>query len=222
MTTEFEQILFLAAESISGQEYQGNLVEDIGLLKEKAKEQGINYMIMSSLVKRKLATDAEELMIMSAVATNIKRRAFIENIIKILQSEGVQCLLLKGDAVSRLYYEQDVRISSDTDILIKPEDEKKTSMILEKTGFEVESRSKNGHHFKAYHKLGGMLEIHIALYQKSVEDIIFKNKLRYNQKCYVMPNGIETLGITDGIIYITSHFIKHFIKAGAGIRQMAD
>ena len=222
MSEDFEAMLRILKPAISGGDFELPEKNDYTESLKKAKEQGVYYMALFGLENMGKLTDAERNELFSAAAKNIRRNAFIEKLILKLEEGGVRCTLLKGMTVARFYSEPDVRISADTDILIPKNDEKRVSDILKKWGFEVEGRSRNDHHFRAYHKIGGIIEFHILLYQQSANDIFFKNKIYYNEERLEIKSGIYAMGLTDGLFSIVTHFIKHFLKSGAGIRQISD
>ena len=128
------------------------------------------------------------------------------------------------DEVSELVKEVD-RISSDTDILINQKDEKKLSAFLKSKGYDVKKRDKNDHHMKATHPIGGLLEVHVALNDELFDRLAFNDKVNYDEPYETITlgkNTIHTLGINDNLMYLTAHYIRHFLNGGSSIRQMMD
>ncbi|MDP4132482.1 MAG: nucleotidyltransferase family protein [Bacillota bacterium] len=156
------------------------------------------------------------------IAKNVRKTAFTEEIIFKMEEQGIKCCLLKGTAVADFYKYPETRISGDTDIFIKKENEKKAVLLLQECGYTVFSRTKNLHCFEAEHPIGGKLEVHVVLNPKDIDDIFFNKKVSYTEDFIIMENEISTLGVNDGLLYLTAHFIKHFVKAGAGVRQIMD
>lgn len=224
MTKTFENMLYLFGANANRAELC--TIEDIDsdAIRQYAVEQGIWTMVYPELakicdVKR---YQAEFLM---AVSAGVTRKEFTLNIIKKLEENGIKCCLLKGAAVCGLYADPECRISSDTDILIDPKDEKKLSKLLREYGYEVENRGVNDHHLKARHSVGGLFEAHIMLYSHTTSGILFNGLEMYGEPWDTSNiNGYDynVLGVNDGLMYLTAHYIKHLINSGGGVRQMMD
>jgi len=166
----------------------------------------------------------KEILIQAMHAT--QRNAAVSHAIQALEQKNIQCCVLKGEVVAELYFNPICRISSDTDLLIDTNLEKKAVTTLKQCGFEVESRSPTSHHVRCYHPLAGLIELHLHLYDELFEDVWFDKRISniesYRQIKTSQGNFITTLGINDGLILITLHLIKHFLIGGVGIRQLMD
>lgn len=156
------------------------------------------------------------------IARNIQRVEFNKNIIKGLQNEGVESCTLKGTTVARLYNMPEARISSDTDIIINPKLENKAIAFLERNGYTIKPYDKYDHHIKATHKIGGLLEVHVAYHSVHTKDMLLDGEIEYNEEYRTLDDGTVTQGINDGLLYLTFHIVKHFINDCMGIRQIMD
>ena len=224
MTQDFENMLYLFGAGARGIEIKLDGKPNIESIRKLAIEQGIWTVIFPELDK---ICDVSKYQseFFATVSSGIRRKEFTLGIIKKLEAAGIKCCLLKGAAVGGLYADPERRISSDTDILINPYDEEKLRQILTENGYTVEIRAKNDHHLKAYHKIGGLLEAHVMLHSKTTSQILFDGLEIYNEQWRkININGQEfyTLGINDGLIYLTAHYIKHLVNSGGGVRQMMD
>lgn len=156
------------------------------------------------------------------VAKNIQKIEFNKRIADNLKNMGIECCQLKGTVLARLYHTPEVRISSDTDILIKRSDRKKVTDYLTSQGFDVEKYEKKDHHIKARHPVGGLLEVHVAFHSHQTKDVVFAGKAEYKEPYIELPDGVVTLSINDNLLFITCHLIKHLINDCVGIRQIMD
>lgn len=224
MTKSFEQLLYLFGAASLGREVVIDDEMNIEEIRRYAIEQGIWTVIFKELEKYcDMSRYKNEFF--SIVVKSMTKTEHNSLIIKRLEENGVECCLMKGIAVARLYHDPDCRVSSDTDILIDPADEKKSIKILSENGYTIEQRTANDHHYKAYHPVGGLLEVHVRLYGHITEEVIFNGMKFYSEPyCEIDINGnsYKTLGINDGLMYLTAHFIKHLINSGGGVRQMMD
>ncbi len=224
MTEHFKNMLYLFGANAQGIDAHIDGELNIEKIRKLAIEQGIWTLVYPELSK---LCDAKKyhMEFFSMVSKGIAKKEFTLKILKKLEEAGVSCCLLKGASVSELYNDSECRISGDTDILINPEDEEKLKKVLLESGYVVEDRSKNDHHLKAYHKTGGLLEAHVRLYSETTEKILFNGLNMYGEAWVKRDiNGAEynVLGINDGLMYLTAHYIKHLVNEGGGVRQMMD
>ena len=231
MTGDFRNMLYLFGCGALGKEADKETCVNLKRIRELAISQNIWPVVYSAV--RPLIEKGEVLLppdVYSAlektnfsnIAINIQKTEYTKEILKKLSESGIELCVLKGTTLSRLYAQPETRISSDTDILIKREDEARTSEFLKNNGYDVEEREAHEHHFCAKHKIGGVLEVHVDLIQRSVSDMAFYNKVEYNEPYITVENNIKELGINDGLTYNAAHFIKHFVKKGAGVRHIMD
>lgn len=225
MTQDFEAMLYLFGKGAVGGNISVPTREfDAARIRKLAIEQGIWTIVYPALTDYCDLTEYQN-EFFRTVSKGITRNDFTLNIIKQLEAAGITVCLLKGVTVSRLYNDPDCRISGDTDILINPRDVEKTVSVLLDLGYEMEKYTRNSHHLKARHPIGGLLEIHISLYRSTDEQIVFNGLKLYEEpytKLDINGYTVKTLGINDGLMYLTAHFIKHLVKKGSGIRQVMD
>lgn len=137
----------------------------------------------------------------------------------------MRCCIMKGAVVAELYEQPECRISGDTDIYINPDDEDKAVEILKENGYSISERTKNDHHLKARHPIGGLFEVHVRVYSKISEDIVFGGQITYSDKydkITINGNEYHVMSVDDELMYLTAHYIKHLVNGGCGIRQVMD
>ena len=224
MTPQFETMLALFGGGATGNVNANPGDIDVDAVVSFANSQGVWTVVYPALSK---VCDASKYHIafLKTVSDSIRRNEFTLNIIKKIEDAGIYVCILKGVVAASAYANPDCRISSDTDILINPKDEKKIAKLLTENGYTVDKRRKNDHHMKATHPIGGLLEAHVSLYSKTTEKILFNSKKMYTEPWIDVEIGgktVRTLGINDHLNYLTAHYIKHFVTGGASIRQMMD
>lgn len=227
MTQEFKDMLYLLGSAVNNLNLKIDHEINIEKIRNLSVEQGVWTLIYPELEKY-----CNELMYLKykpeflyMVAEAIRRNEFQLKILQKIKTMGINFCILKGISAATCYPNPDYRISSDTDILINSDDEKKITEFLKENDYKIKPREKNDHHAKAYHPIGGLLEIHVRLYSIPTEKIIFNNLDLYTENYRLQKFGeynLYTLGINDELIYLTAHYLKHFINEGGGIRQMLD
>ncbi len=235
MSKEFTDTLYLFKCGMRNTEPQDDRDYNIKKIYSISKSQGIWDTVFLSVIKlyEKNACIIEEeiykklkMEFMVKCTSYSKRLVFIHNVIKMLEANGIECCLLKGEAVSKYYATPLSRISSDADILIDTSKTEECLSLLAKQGFEIEKEHYGSHQIRCYHKIGGLIEIHIGMYGEKTDEVIFNREVSYDERYVTFEafdkTKLKTLGYTDNAMFLILHFLKHFIAEGAGIRQLAD
>ena len=224
MTHDFENMLHLFGANATGNTVHIDEQLNIEQIRKYSLEQGIWPMVYPELAK--LADVSKyQLECFSMITKGIAQKEYTLGVIRKLEEEGIKCCLLKGATISHLYADPECRISGDTDILIDPKDEKHLVRLLKVMGYDVEPRGRTDHHLQAYHKRGGLLEAHVMLYSHPTTKILFNGLKMYNEpwtKLEIDGYKYNVLGLNDGLMYLTAHYIKHLVNSGGGVRQMMD
>ena len=227
MDTSFENMLYLFGNGATGCNITVPDTEniDVGAIRKYAIEQNVWAIIYKPLSKLCNVSRYETEVIVSVVQ-GIRQREFQLEMIRKLEKAGICCCIIKGMSVAMLYKDPDCRLSGDVDVLIDYKDEEKALELLKQNGYNITNmRGKNSHHSVAKHQIGGTLELHTELYSYIYKNIIFNGLELYNEpQRFIDIDGksYRTLGINDGLMYLTAHYIKHFINCGGGVRQMMD
>ena len=156
-----------------------------------------------------------------------RRKIYVKSLIEKFNRENINYCILKGETLSILYAEPESRISSDVDILVSDKEEFiKAKEILMKEGFLIINEMASSHQLEFIHKIYGTIELHSDICDGIAKKIWFENKIAFNEPYITVKDksGYEykSLSATDGGVYVTFHFIKHFLSHGCGIRQMLD
>ncbi len=231
MSKDFINMMYLFGAAATGKDTDIKHCENLSKIRDYALSQEV-WDVVYSGVREKIASGEItvptevylrlEKTFMSNVAMNIRRVEFNIETLRKLEESGIKSCVLKGITVARLYSMPEARISSDMDILIEENQEQRVFEILTELGYECENRAKHDHHMKARHKIGGLLEVHIALHSVPTNDIILDDEIRYNEEFRLVDDGIYSLGVNDALIYLSAHLIKHLINDATGVRQMMD
>ncbi len=158
----------------------------------------------------------------------MRKKSYLLEALKTFSNHDVPIILLKGPIIAELYPVPSARISVDSDIFIKVEDEECVRGILTKElSYEAEINPSEEHvltyYLKDYH-----IEVHSSLWEDdhgerydrlssigidSFEDIEM-----------IEVNGISTraMTVTNTLVYLFYHMVKHFMIKGMGIRYLSD
>lgn len=235
MTQAFLDMMYLFSCSVTGKPLEKTCEADFKEIYARAVEQGVMHNVYESakaLYDNGMLNIEEDWfnivknISVKSVLMNIQRNYVIHKLFEELEKNKVKYCLLKGEALAQFYHNPELRISGDTDIFVVEEDKDKALKTIEAFGFEVDPHIAISHHIEANHPIGGKLEIHFSLYEKMFEDVWFDNKVLVQEEYRKIQtkDGSEicTLGITDGLIFTTMHYTKHFLVGGVGIRQLMD
>lgn len=235
MTKDFYDFLYLYGCAVSGsmpKEDDYNL-EELFKIAKQHEVWAILFLAVKKLYnEKKLSQKYAGIFpvlnkkFISEIAFNMKKTDGAYKLCDILEKNGIECCILKGDSAAVYYDVPESRISSDIDILINEKDENKAMEILSNSGCEVLKREKKDHHFQAIYDGKYVMEVHITLYGKVTQEVILQNKVSYGGELqpFKLKNGrtLKTLSLYDNLVFLTAHFIKHFMYTGVGIRQISD
>lgn len=233
MTCEFEYLLYLLGCAV--QEKKAHAPEypiDWNHLFELAKEQTV-YPLVLYILKRQPELYGEvhedwvkrELRVL--LLSEMLRREASTDLLNALEMSGIVPVVLKGYSLSHLYPEPVVRQSADLDIYVGLEDEKKAQEVLHLCGVQVKERAEDAQEAVCYFEPVGCIELHAWLMGKDDRTAWMGDNpsgITQSFKTVVIENGnhIHALGDDDNMLFLTLHFIKHFVKYGANLRNLLD
>lgn len=197
-----------------------------------AKQQAVTGVICCALRRAEFCPAAIRLQCrknaVSIAMLNKERTEAVMQTLKLLKAEGLHPAVIKGYDVARFYAIPESRTSADTDLLLPPEEEQKAYAVLEANGFRTTARKKGAHHGKASRSDTGTLELHAKLWSDRTGQTLFgKNaeKILRPETTVTVPfrdGEIDVLCAQNAMLFLSAHFVRHFIEPGAGLRQAYD
>lgn len=226
MTAEFELVMQLMAAASKGTPVTLSAENvDWEEVFQLAEQQKILPLICCAVKKYELHSCPS---VLPVVLAQCARTGSVIALLEEMEAAGITACVVKGFAAGRNYAAPEYRISGDTDILVKPEEEERVCAFLKEHGFSVRPRWEHGHHSVAVHPRMGIVEVHTRLYDELIQEVWFDgidpNVLlcEPRQKIWTPDGAYWTLGPTDHAIYMALHMIKHFIISGNSLRMMMD
>lgn len=228
MTVEFRRLAEILKFAVFGTQSKTVTPADMEKVCEVALRQGVFPLLYGTLddeTKRALDPKWEQ-MFFRAMVKNEQKMAALSGVIKRLEKEEIPYCILKGYTVAKDYHLSGLRLSGDIDLYVEPAYEKRASDLLESLGFEVESRPEGKQDFKASSPAVGLVEVHVQLYAEVFSNAVLKNQFGITEDFVDMQINdfltVKALGPNDMLDFLTTHFIKHFVREGSGIRQVTD
>lgn len=235
MTKNFSDLVTLLSCAITGNDTVEASGFCFGEIYSLAKAQQIHTIIFPVIrnlkEKQKITIDeglykAWEGAFFKLVGFSIQRNQYIGELIKRLDELGIKNCILKGQALCELYPVPDGRVSSDVDLFIHDKEKIPTVLdMLAKDGFRIGGILEDSHQIECRHTRYGLIEIHTDIYDDIAKNVWFENSIVLSSDFIKRTDGngfYYTLPITDGAIYVTVHFLKHFLSHGCGVRQLTD
>ena len=148
----------------------------------------------------------------------------MEELQELFESRKLFMLPLKGYVIKSLYPAPGMRYMSDTDILIQEKQVPQVKKLFEELGYHSNQSNEDGTTDFYTSPAGMQYEVHKNLEPEGVrpEDRAFLKKLL---SCGIPLKGkqyILRLPEEEHYVYLLSHFIKHFLGKGIGVRQVMD
>jgi hypothetical protein len=148
-----------------------------------------------------------------------------DELISLLESNGISCVILKGAAAAMAYPYPTLRTMGDVDFLVKRCDLDRAAEVIEANGYSLEHEKTYCNHHYAYLKNKISFELHwlvpcvsehdeerIALFEEGID-----NREWHEIEGYRFP-VLPTL--LNGIVLL--FHINHHLRSGIGLRQIVD
>lgn len=139
---------------------------------------------------------------------------------KIFQENGIEYMLLKGASLKSLYPYSEMRSMGDLDVLIRLGQYDKIRKLLLQNGFD--EGQETDHELIWHKKPYTQFELHKHLIPSYNDDYYayFGNGWKLAEKTD-LP-GKYAMSLENTLIYIFTHFAKHYRDGGIGIRHLVD
>lgn len=209
---------------------------DFGEIYRLAEEQSVVGLVAAGLEHVKDVTPPQSVALTFAGSTlQLERRnkamnAFIANVMDQMRQQGIYTILVKGQGVAQCYERPLWRSSGDVDFFLSEENFLKARDYLRPlvaNGFDPsneDARNINAQlsqwdielHGNLFCGLSQRMDSSIDEVQKN---IIFDGQVRswMNERTQVFLPSAD-----NDVIFIFTHFLKHFYKGGLGLRQICD
>ncbi len=235
-TCYYDTILLFAAgmKGILPTEEKEYSSEDVAKIEKTARMQGVwpvVFAVLKKLSERGKVNVPATTMAKWQMELNLKVMEYTlrqEAMYAFLEKElsFANPVMLKGDLMSDLYANPELRFSGDTDLLIHPKDEKAVLDAFRKAGGEYQPRGENNNQAVCVHPKAGKFEVHIALDTREVTEVWYNN-LDFGaeeKRNVTLRNGhtVLALGVTDGAINMVLHFLKHLISGISHLKMLGD
>lgn len=161
--------------------------------------------------------------------TNARMNRFIGELFEKLREAGISAVLVKGQGIAQCYARPLWRACGDVDLLLDAENYERAKAFLSGIASKVEQEGTEVKHLAMFFgswevELHGTLRGGVSkrmdqMIDKVQEDTCLKGHVRHWNN-----GGVEIpLPAADNdIIFIFTHFLKHFFKGGIGLRQICD
>ena len=220
MTKSFIDMMKLLSLGARGEKIENKADLDIPAIKKLARSQGIWPTVYSAL-----SEITPEVFQMAALKT-IRQTAVYKLVKELKEEKNITCCFLKGEILDDMYHDPGIRMTADSDLLIDPKHEREVIKLLKSKGYLIHERQKTSNELQTVHPKIGLVEFHTDLDNKQMREVWFNNKFREPEKfrIHTSKSDIEylTLSETDGLIFVTLHFIKHLISGVASVKMMMD
>ncbi len=155
----------------------------------------------------------------SVLVDEWQRRA-LKQMFDAFEANGIDYMPVKGVLIKHIYPKPDMRLMGDADILIKMEQYDQIRKIMEQLGYAFKVETSN-------ELVWDHPNLHVELHRYLVPDYNV-DFARYYRDCWRLgrpvAEGVCRYEMTDEnhMIYLFTHFAKHYRNGGIGVRHMLD
>lgn len=152
-------------------------------------------------------------------------------VVNALRENGIESVLLKGQALARNYPQPDLRQCGDIDLYVGCENSLRTYEVLAPLAVSIEDKSlaDSGKHYDVIMERGVKVEVHRytdihvsprlkKIYQEASDKGTSENIVPID----FAGTTVYTLADDFNTFYIFNHLFQHFMVSGIGLRQFCD
>ncbi len=225
MTEHQSALVLLIKSALTGESYElpkdFDLAEVLGI----AKCHGVDVMayygaILCGVNKNTEVMREESKCVYQGILISEKQMEAIRQIMDAFEAHGVIHMPLKGALLKSLYPHAEMRRMGDADILINCDQYEIIRDIMKELGYEEKYES---NHELVWEKVPVNIELHKYLIPSYNKD--YFQYYGDGWKLAVPMDGYSfrcKMNACDEMVYLFTHFAKHYRDAGIGIRHLVD
>lgn len=163
-----------------------------------------------------------------AIAKNIQLMVEQQKVVDFLEKSGIKFVILKGTAAAMYYPQPELRLLGDIDIIVKPEDLKKTYQVLEEHYNCIHTFKENPRHANFVTMTGTEIELHSFFsFGKKNEKNNLLDQMIYSgidrrEWHEISGYRFPTLPAVENGLVLLNHVYMHLKNSGVGYRQLFD
>lgn len=158
---------------------------------------------------------------LNTIGLYTQRKALAQTMVQELDRAGIDYILMKGYVVREFYPVPELRTFNDIDIVIRPEDRKRSHELMLSRGYQVHT---DWEPVFSYFKEQELYEIHTDIMEIDVSEKADYRGYFGNMWRYAQPIGEHSYCFTPEFhfLYLLTHIAKHIHGSGAGVRMYLD
>ena len=160
---------------------------------------------------------------------NAAMNSFIQDLMGTIRSEGIECLLIKGQGIAQCYERPHWRAAGDVDLFLDSRSFEKAALFLPSLASSNDENRPETKHFAMTIgpwevELHGTLRSQLGRRIDRVIDQVQWDTFE-NRRFRVWKNGSTDVilpGPDNDVFFVFTHILQHFLRGGIGLRQICD
>lgn len=225
MTTQQIGTIAIIKSAITGEKYSLPQDFDIDVAANNAKKHQISALFYYGALNCGISQEIPIMQrlfldVCGLIVINERQTYEINNIFQMFDDNGIDYMPLKGTLLKKLYPKSEMRMMSDADILIKTEQYDKIKPIMCELGY---SETVESNHEFVWKKNNINIELHKRLIPSYNKDYYKYFGDGWRLGAPVSENATRYgMSEEDEMIYLFTHYAKHYRDAGIGIKHIVD
>jgi len=180
------------------------------------KEKDLSAQVMTALRKE----------VLNMVVSQSRLYDVQNDLLKHLEQENIPAVIIKGASAAVYYPDPDWRVMGDVDVLVKPEDRRRTVEVLLKNGYTMNASGMTDRHTEIYSQ-GVEIEIHdrFVNFRDEAEAGRFSHMIcqKIEKRHYISIHdmSIPVLPDKENGLVLLQH-MRHHLAGGVGLRHVLD
>ena len=158
---------------------------------------------------------------MNTIALFARRHALAQALVQTLEASGIDHILMKGFVLRDCFPVPELRTFTDIDLVIRPEDRRKSHELMLSLGFTVKD---DWEPVFSYYRGDEYYEIHTRIMEIDVSKKADYRGYFADAWAHARPVSAHSYRFTPEFhfLYLLTHIAKHIHGSGAGIRMYLD
>lgn len=165
-----------------------------------------------------------------AVKQSYRLLFLTREIVELAKGAGIPVIVLKGAGAASWYPVPEYRKSGDVDLLMKSqEDLEKLGKLMQEKGFFLKEEQHATHHSVYSGKEGIDVELHLLLAEPFEDGKLNKIMAQLQENCFSEGIQRDCMGVLLPVaedsmqaLALLLHMLQHFLRAGFGLKLLAD
>lgn len=204
--------------------------EEFDIIYNVAKKNEMHLMFLDKIVcntnqELRKKVDYIRAGMIKEILSQKKRKKIFSSVVTLLRKSSIPFVVLKGNTIEMLYWNRDLRVASDIDVMVPLEFRYKAIKLFNKLGYYLDKDNSDENETVLLHKKYLPIELHHSLLKAKMFDNIRELEAEMFRKPQIVNDNESIYYVPSDeahLVYMTLHLAKHIWSDVILFRQFLD